>query len=195
MDSQAPSQDDLELFRRVETDEVGTWRLLHGGKSGAKEDIGQHLQAIDEITIRIAHAASKECYIELISLRLQVMDYWLRLYVENVDQKVTRYREFGRLVEQAKSMGFSLDIVGDLKRFNDVRIGAIHGFMVGKTSYDEIKSAATASQKLLVEVVIFVIHNTGVVLNSRDQLAADVGSYVIHVKDFCAEVTSGFRYG
>jgi hypothetical protein len=194
MTNESPSQADLELWHRIENDEAGTWRLFYGHQTGVKKHISQHLSAIDEIGMRIKRAEESECYIELMSLRLQIIDFWLRIFIENQSPQTKRQREFGRLIEQVKEHGFSPDIGQRLTAFNTSRVSAIHGFIIGAIKYDEVERDAKSCRSLVVEVVKFVIQNTGIVVTSREQLVADVGAMVIHAEGFCAEVEDGRRY-
>jgi len=46
------------------------------------------------------------CLLEVISLRLQIMDYWLRVYFVNEAPTGTqRKKEFGALLDQCERLG------------------------------------------------------------------------------------------
>jgi hypothetical protein len=191
----APSPVDLELWHRIETEPQGTFRLFRADGVGTEERIQQHLRNFDELSSRINHATAAGCVIEIISLRLQVIDFWLRVFFSNrAPSGQAREREFGRLLKQCFDLGLSDAIYRRLKAFNKQRIDAIHGYVVGSTSYDALKAVAVESDVLLRDVVVFVVSNSGVVVRDREEVCASPGAMVIHVQAFCTEVSEGRRY-
>jgi hypothetical protein len=190
-----PSAVDLELWHRIETEPEGTFRLFKADGVGTEERIQQHLSNYDEIASRIAHAVQSECLIEVVSLRLQVMDYWMRVYFSNrASEGQTREREFGRLLRQCLDLAMPQALYARLIDFNKKRIDAIHGYVVGNTSYSALRKVAADCESLLRDVVIFVVKNGGTVVTSRDHVCASPGAMVIHLAAFCAEVERGSRY-
>jgi hypothetical protein len=194
-ESQMPSEVDLELWHRVEAEPEGTFRLFRADRVGTEKRIQQHLSNLDEISSRINHAATSGCSIELISLRLQVIDFWLRVFFSNrAPADLAREREFGRLLRQCFDLGLPEPLYQRLNTFNKRRIDAIHGYIIGATSYETLNPIAADSDLLLREVIVFVVTNSGVVVHSRDELRASPGAMVIHVAGFCAEVMRRRRY-
>jgi len=190
-----PSAVDLELWHRVETEPEGTFRLFRADGVGTEERIQQHLLNFDELSSRINHAINSGCVIETISLRLQVMDFWMRVFFSNrAPASQTREREFGRLLKQCFDLGMPDVLYARLKAFNKQRIEAIHGYVIGCTSYDALEPVAIDSDRLLRDVVIFVVSNSGVAVRNRDDVCVSPGAMVIHLKNFCAEVAQGKRY-
>jgi hypothetical protein len=194
MNDQA-SPTDIELFGRVENSPVGTFRLFIAEGVGTEENIGQHLNNIDVVSEKISNATTNKCFIEVISLRLQVIDFWLRIYFYNVpDNTEQREREFGRLIKQCFRLGLEKSIYDKLVTFNKHRVDAIHGFMIGTISYEKIEEVATEADELLRETTVYTLKNCGKVVSSRDQLAANPGAMTIHVSGFVQEIASGMRY-
>lgn len=194
-ESPPPSEVDLELWHRVETEPEGTFRLFRADGVGTEERIQQHLMNLDEISSRISHATASGCAIELISLRLQAIDFWLRVFFTNrAPAGTAREREFGRLLRQCFDLGLPESLYQRIQKFNQVRIDAIHGYVIGATSYDTLHPVAADSDILLREVIVFVVNNCGVVVRSRDQLKASPGAMAIHVSGFCADVMRRRRY-
>ena len=189
------SPTDIELFRRVESSPEGTFKLFIAEGVGTEENIGQHLNNIDVVSEKISKAATNGCFIELISLRLQVIDFWLRIYFYNVpDNTEQREREFGRLIKQCFRLGFEKCIYDKLVTFNKHRVDAIHGFMIGTISYEKIEEVAIEAAELLRETIGYVLNNSGKVVTQRDHLVANPGAMTIHVNGFIQEVASGVRY-
>jgi hypothetical protein len=193
--SDEPSEIDLELFRRVETEPPGTFKLYHAVGTGVEDRIHQHLKNIDELKERIKRCVATGCLIEVISIRLQIIDYWLRIYfVNHPASKPPRRKEFGALVNQCHELGLSDELYDRLQAFNKHRVNAIHGHVVGATSYDILDPVATESDGLLKDVVQFVVMNSGTVITNRNDLYATPGAMTIHVQGFCGEVRRGLRY-
>jgi len=190
-----PSLTDLELWHRIETEPIGTFRMFRADRVGTEDRIHQHLANFDELSSRITHATEAGCVIEVISLRLQVMDFWLRTYFENrAPRELVREREFGRLLRQCFDLGLPESLYIPLKAFNKKRIDAIHGYVVGSVSYDALRPASADADRLLRDLVIFTVSNCGVVVSHRDEVATSPGAMVIHIAGFCAEVERGRRY-
>jgi len=192
--SEKPSEMDLELYRLVENSPIGSWRMFTADKAGVQNYLKQHFKNHDNIKKKIKNAVDCKCFIEVISLRLQVIDYWLRIFLENALPEIKRDREFGRLINQAKDAGLPESIHGKLAEFNKTRIAAIHGFAIGTTSYEQIQEEAHKSQSLLVETITYVVNNSGKVVYNRDHLHANPGAMTIDVAGFCKNLAENCEY-
>jgi hypothetical protein len=190
-----PSEIDLQLYAQVENSPVGTWKMFSAEGVGVEERIEQHLASHRVVREKISSSAKLGCYVETISLRLQVIDYWLRIYYVN---KVTvgreRKREFGALLEQCRKLGFDETIVKELKIVNSKRIDAIHGFVIGSIAYVQLEAVADSFDRILKKTVQFVVRNCGTVVASREDLYARPGAAVLHVEGFCCNVEQGLEY-
>jgi hypothetical protein len=190
-----PSADDLNLYREVENSPAGSYKMFIATGAGIEENINQHMQNIRELKIRINHANSVNCFIEVISIRLQIIDYWLRLfYSSKAKSAEKREREFGRFLKQSFDLGLDKNLYDKLLKFNMHRINAIHGYVIGTISYETINKVALESNKLLKESVEFVVLNSGKIVTSRDQLAANPGALTLPVKWFCNQIRMGNIY-
>jgi len=160
----------------------GTFKLFRGDGTGVDETIEQHMKNHERFGIRIKHAKEVGCWIEVISLRLQVIDYWLRVYFVNcASAGSSRRREFGRLLEQCRELGFDNNIYNKLCVFNEHRINAIHGFIVGRTDYDKLKDVVSESETLITEAIIHVLDNSGIVITSLDG-SHNTGDMILNVE-------------
>ncbi len=193
MSEPEPSPTDLELWHRVEHEPPGTFRMYHAVGVGTEDHIKQHIANHDELQRRLQHSFRTQCFLETISLRLQIIDFWLRIYfvAHSTDR---RRREFGALIEQCASVGLSQSLHLRLNDFNRHRINAIHGYVVGTTSYQALEAVVTDSDSLLRDVVIFVVSNSGTVVTNREQLRARPGAMTLHLQGFCEMVRSGAMY-
>lgn len=147
----------------------GTFKLFRGAGTGADENIEVHLKNLVDVGRRIDKAIRTECYVEVISLRIQIVDYWLRVYFVNKAMAgVKRQREFGRLLEQCKELGFNAQLFDELKTFNLHRINAIHGYVIGKIEYNGLEKITLESKAISARTIMFVLLNCGRIITSFD---------------------------
>jgi hypothetical protein len=103
-------------------------------------------------------------YIENISLRLQNMEIYLRMYivVKNKKGKLidseTDKRTFGNFINDCKNLGFDNDLVNEMKEFNDFRILAIHKYILGEISYNDLREVCLKTKDLDSKVKDYVFN-------------------------------------
>jgi len=114
-----------------------------------------------ELESRIRHARRQHCLIEVVSLRLQYMDIWLRVYFENTPHQEARQQEFGRLLKQCLRLGLDKGLYDCIYKFNKDRVKAIHGYLVGVMKYDDLAEVIAESDGLSEKLVEFVLLNSG----------------------------------
>lgn len=160
----------------------GTYKLYNGSDIGHDEDsINTHLSNLNNINKKIEDAIDYGFYIEALSLRLQIIDFWLRVYYRN--KRVVgeqRQREFGRLIDQCKNLGFDSDLSRKLKEFNSHRVNAIHGYVMGKTTYDELNLIVTESKSLSSECIAWILENCGEAIDTMKGRAFEVGDMILN---------------
>jgi hypothetical protein len=110
---------------------------------------------------RTKHALENHCYLEVISLRLQHAEFWLRIFwvVKNKKGKIFETddrRTFGMIINDCKNLGFDLDLIERLRKFNEHRINAIHKYLLGATTYEELREVCEAYTGLDGEVGEYV---------------------------------------
>lgn len=166
-----------------------TFKLFRGTGTGVEENIEAHLQNFSSVGQRIERAKTAGCLIEVISLRLQIMDFWLRMFFVNTVLAGKRcQREFGRLLDQCKELGLSQELHQRLKELNKHRVAAIHGYVAGKTTYERLLPVVEESKSLSADLIVFVIQNCGVAITSTDFLEGyhNIGDMILNVP---AEIT------
>jgi len=172
------------ISRALASSPPGTYKLYRGEGTGVDIDIEKHMRNLASVGKYIKHAKEVGCLIEAISLRLQVIDYWLRVFfVNRAPSGVKRQREFGRLLDQCINLGLDMILSGKLRNFNRHRINAIHGFVVGTTSYEELKTVVGESEYLISNTIISVLENTGTIIVKLDGFH-NVGDMIINVKAY-----------
>ncbi|MGZ8874793.1 MAG: hypothetical protein ACXW1E_08745, partial [Halobacteriota archaeon] len=126
--------------KELATSPYGIFKLFRGEGTGVDEAIEQHMENHEKFGLRIKHAKDVGCWIEVISIRLQVIDYWLRVYfVNKAPVGYMRRKEFGRLLNQCREFGLGINIFNKLHAFSEHRINAIHGFIVGRIDYENLR--------------------------------------------------------
>lgn len=122
-----------------------------------------------ELDARIRHAKASNCLIEVISLRLQYLDLWLRIFFENTPHQEARQREFGRLLKQCLTQGLDKTLYDRIHKFNGHRVKVMHGYLIGLTTYQEIGAVTEESEGLSEAVAEFVLLNSGEVVTDEFQ--------------------------
>ena len=173
-----------DIVNKVKNVPAGTYRLYKGSGIGHDEDsIHTHLNNLSGISEKIQRAIELECFIEAISLRLQIIDFWLRVFfVNRCAEGQTRKREFGALLDQCKGLDLDQEIYEKLKAFNKHRINAIHGYVIGKTTYKELEPVVKESKKLSSELIIYVLENTGEDIQDMEGRTFEVGDMILNWK-------------
>ena len=134
-----------------------------------------------ELSDRISHARLGGCFIEVISIRLQYLDLWLRTIFSNTNQTDKRKREFGALLKQCKKY-LSEDLYSRISDFNDGRIDAVHGYVIGTTSYGALADVIAKSDGLSEDLADFVILNFGeIVTDDFENQHHNLGDRIFHV--------------
>jgi len=142
---------------------AGTYRLYVTPE--ANPNVEASMAAIDELPNRVAQARAADCWIEVLSLRLQYLDRWLRVFFANVPNAgARREQEFGRLLRQCFNLGLDKALYDRLHAFNKMRRDAIHGFLVGTISYAEIKDVTIKTDGISEAVAAWVLQNCGELL-------------------------------
>ena len=173
--------DTNEMMRVIATAPPGTFKVYRGRGTGVEEYIHAHMSNLGGITERIQQAYRAGCLIEVVSLRLQVIDYWLRIFFANkAPAGERRQREFGRLLGQCKDLGLDLSLFTRLKNFNDHRIRAIHGYVIGHTTYENLEPVVRESRSLSTDLIIFVLENCGSVITALGG-TFEVGDMILNV--------------
>ncbi len=129
-------------------------------------DIDRAIMNLGEIVERIKRAIGQGCYLEVISLRLQQMEFWLRLFYVAANKKgeiiaPDDKRTFGQIVTDCARLGFEPAIVIRPREFNKHRIDAIHKYVLGATDYNELQRVCEKFTGLPDQVCAYVGRKIG----------------------------------
>ena len=132
-------------------------------------DVATAFDNFKEGPSRSKHALEQGCYLEVISLRLQHAEFWLRMFWVAKNKQGSIFapadkRTFGVIINDCSNLGFRSDLIDRLREFNQHRINAIHKYLLGATDYDELKDVCEASTGLDGEVGEYVRNEVGIIL-------------------------------
>jgi len=151
--------DTSRLIEAIRSSPPGTFKLFRATET--QPEVEQSMTNREDLAARVQHARSSNCFMEVISLRMQYMDVWLRVYYQNTPHAAPRKREFGRLLKQCLTQGLTKDLYDRIHRFNKDRVKAIHGYLVGLIAYDQLSAVVSESDGLSEELTEFVLLNSG----------------------------------
>jgi hypothetical protein len=195
----------MKLFRNKRTkqkeskvEHVGTYKdvqetilhdnheviLLPNGKDIGVVNFERAIENQSIIIERAKSARTNEFYIEFISLKIQYLEFYLKIYwvSKHPNNKVFSESDqmfFGTLIKQCLEFGFDPKLGKTLFQFNKERRKAIHQFMMGATGEEELKLVCEKYSKLGNVVYNYVIDECGVLLADVSEIPNDVGSLVI----------------
>lgn len=184
-----------QIAAAVQKAPLGTYKRYLSAGTGVDFDIHQHIKNLRQISDRIQHAQEHGCLLEVIDLRFQTIDFWLRIYfVNRAPCGSQRPKEFGRLLNECHQRGLKGALHGELVGFNKKRIDACHGFVVGRTDYERLEDVTENSKTLAHEVMLFVIDGCGEILEKFEGYH-DVGDMVLNVAQARLMITAGSTGG
>ncbi|MEX5546108.1 hypothetical protein Q1J68_10875 [Pseudomonas pergaminensis] len=183
------TEEAFDLFEMILSHPPGSFKYFHS--EGKEVDIQQALKNKDELQARIAHARNSNCFIEVISLRLQHLEMWLRIYYNNSRHNEPRQQEFGRLIKQCFKIGLNKNIYDRLSTFNKDRRISIHGYLMGQMKYNDFYKTIEDSDTLSQDLIEFVILNAGEVVTEEHRTSHNnVGDLIFFVDRVLADLKS-----
>lgn len=117
---------------------------------------------------KVKEALEKEFYIEVISLRMQSIEMFLRMFLVAKTGSTTSIdpdkdkRTFGVFIAECEKLGFDAGLISDLKDFNNHRINAIHKFLTGEIAYSDLKDVSLNTADLGKRTAEYVGNAVGV---------------------------------
>ena len=179
MNSKEKRLEELRAKKTLTNEEMGelvrlspkdSFKLLPNAyKIGIKNLEKSNTNAL-EANAKMKEALEKEFYLEVISLGLQKIDFWLRMFwvvknnkgeVFSADDK----RTFGMILFDCKKIGLDEDLFVELKEFNYSRINGIHKYLLGEVDYKSLKKVSENVGEIIKKVSRYVGNQIGVPLN------------------------------
>jgi len=158
--------------------------ILPNAKNIGIIDVNKSLENLSIIVDRAKSALENNFFIEFISLKIQYLEYFLKIYwvTKNPENKlldVNEIKYFGTLINECKSFGFNSDLIDKIDGFNSERIKAIHKFLMGGTTEAELKVICEKYSKLGNELYEYVINECGEFIEEVEKIPKAIGSMII----------------
>lgn len=165
--SQLETLTDAEMQELMRLRPPQTFKTLPNLMTLGVVDLNQAFLNYKEGASRSKHAYDVGCFIEVISLRFQHIDFWLRSFwvARNRKGKIfeaTDKRTFGVLVADCEKLGFEPSLVHRMRSFNVSRVDSIHKYLLGAIRYDDLKPICDAHKGLDSDVGSYVREQIGV---------------------------------
>jgi hypothetical protein len=158
---------DVEMRELIRLKPPGTFKKLPNVLTIGVIDLPQATANLKEGSVRSKHAYDSGCYIEVISLRLQHMDFWLRLFwVErNAHGRIfepSDRRTFGAVVSDCAKIHFDPMLIERIRLFNTSRVDAIHKYLLGAIRYEDLKEVCDLHRGLDSDICTYVTKQIGI---------------------------------
>jgi hypothetical protein len=147
-------------------------------------DFYKSLENLSIIVQKAKAALEQEFFIEFISLKIQYLEYYLKIYwvTKNPNNEVldeNSRKFFGTLIQECKEYGFESTLIEKISDFNKERVKSIHKFLMGGITESELKSFCIANSKLGNELYNYVLDECGEFIDDVKNIPEDVGSNII----------------
>jgi len=161
---------DAEFAELIRLSPPGTFTKLPNLRFAGLHDFDQALANLVEIGERGERAFAAGFYVEVLALRSQSLELFLRLYLAAKPQAPTPVepddrRPLGALIDAVEKLGFDPTMVAAMKAFNRDRRAGIHRLLLGEASYDSLRGVCETSAGLTQQVVAAIAKEIGVVEN------------------------------
>jgi len=182
----------------MKTENIGTYKdvqrtilseghefiILPNAKNIGILDFKKSLENLSIIVERAKSALANNFFIEFISLKIQYLEYFLKIYwvSKNPDNKIldeNNRKFFGTLIKECRDYGFDPELIDKIDNFNSERVKSIHKFLMGGTTESELKLVCEKNSKLGNELYNYVLDECGVFIEDVEKLPTEVGSMVI----------------
>ena len=158
--------------------------ILPNAKDIGIIDFDKSLENLSIIVDRAKLALKNKFFIEFISLKIQYLEYYLKIYwvSKNPDKKIldeNNRKFFGTLISECKDFGFDTELIDKINDFNTERVKAIHKFLMGGTTEAELEIVCMKYSKLGNELYNYVIDECGEFIEDVNCIPKNVGSMII----------------
>jgi hypothetical protein len=151
----------MDRIVKVKLKTRNTERVVKLGrvKKVGTQDLESFSKNFKEINKRIQSSRDAGFHIESISLRLQLVDMRLRLLLNKKTGREFAFDgryDFGAIIRESQRF-LPPELYDKLNEFNKNRKKAIHKFIYGGTSYEEIEKTSNDYKFLHAEVLKFIV--------------------------------------
>jgi hypothetical protein len=173
-----------ENVQKLIMDDNHEFIILPNSKNIGIIDAMKSIENMSVLIQRAKLALENKFYIEFISLKIQYLEYYLKIYWVNknpnneiLDENSRKF--FGTLINECKSYGFDTDLIDKINDFNTARVSAIHKFLMGGTSESELGIICNKYSKLGNELYNYVLDDCGEFIVDYNKIPKDVGTMII----------------
>jgi len=158
--------------------------ILPNGKNIGIIDFDKSLENLSIIVDRAKSALANKFFIEFISLKIQYLEYFLKIYWVSKNPKneildENNHKFFGTLINECKEYGFDSELIEKINRFNTERVKAIHKFLMGGINESELEIVCTENSKLGNELYNYVLDECGEFIDDIERIPKEVGSMIL----------------
>jgi hypothetical protein len=158
---------DDEFRELIKLSPPGTFRRLPNLQTAGLHDLQQAMKNLSEVGERAKRAFDNGCYVEVLALRSQSAELYLRLYLAaklNLPPSfpANDRRPLGRLIKASEKVGLNADMIAKLRAFNESRITGVHRYLLGSMHYDELKALCEASKELNKNLTTTITSEIGI---------------------------------
>lgn len=158
--------------------------ILPNAKNIGIIDFQKSMENMSIIVDRAKLAFENKFFTEFISLKIQFLEYYLKIYWvsknpknEILDENSRKF--FGTLISECKNYGFDSTLIDKIEDFNNQRVQVIHKFLMGGISESEMGEVCNKYSKLGNELYQYVIKECGIFIEDTNSIPADVGTMII----------------
>jgi len=168
-----------EMDELIRLSPSGRFMLLPQLQHIGVVNIERAISNIENGAAKSKHALQQGCFIEVIALRAQHAEYWLRMFwaAKNKNGRIfapSDKRTFGMIIKDCIELGLSQELGDRLQAANQHRIDAVHKYLLGDTDYAALGDACIANQGLDADVRAFVVRAIGRPAQSAQELIGRV---------------------
>lgn len=131
-------------------------RLPNIIKAGVK-DLTLFIENFSIINEQIQNALDKGFYIEAVSLELELLDFWCKMYIVQNNGSFGENDSFGVIIKNPAMKNITSSLAVELNNFNNERIKAVHKYVYGSCSYKDVGVTAKMFVSLPIKLRDFVV--------------------------------------
>jgi hypothetical protein len=158
--------------------------LLPNAKRIGVVNLEKSAENLSIIIERAKSAFNHNHFIEFVSLKIQYLEYYLKIYwvSKNPKNKILDEKNkifFGVLISECRSFGFDNELIDKIDDFNKQRVLAIHKFLMGGTTESELGLVCKKYAKLGDEIFNYVLEQCGEIVTDLNKIPNYEGSMFI----------------
>jgi hypothetical protein len=174
----------FENVQRAIKNDEHEFCILPNAKNIGIINFQKSIENMSIIVERAKLALENKSFTEFISLKIQFLEYYLKIYWvsknpnnEILDENNRKF--FGTLINECKNFGFDSSLIDKIEDFNNQRVKVIHKFLMGGISESEMEEVCNKYKNLGNELYQYVINDCGVFIEDIDSIPKDVGTMII----------------